>query len=127
MQARCADLTAEMWDDMLRIDLHSVFLCSQRTLPSMIAQRWGRIINVALQPGIKGGAELTHYSAAKAGMIGFTKFLALEVAPDNVLVNAIAPGPIETLLVDGSAHHGTSRSQRNCRCDVWGARRNLHQ
>ena len=100
-QARCIDLTTAMWDDMMRIDLRSVFLCSRRALPSMIAQRWGRVINVASQLGIKGGAELSHYSAAKAGVIGFTKSLALEVAPDNVLVNAIAPGPIETPLVDG--------------------------
>jgi 3-oxoacyl-[acyl-carrier protein] reductase len=100
-QARCTDLTTQMWDDMLRVDLRSVFLCSRRALPSMTAQRWGRIINVASQLGIKGGAELTHYSAAKAGVIGFTKSLALEAAPDNVLVNAIAPGPIETPLVDG--------------------------
>ncbi|WP_244831738.1 SDR family NAD(P)-dependent oxidoreductase [Caballeronia sp. TF1N1] len=100
-QARCTDLTTSMWDDMMRVDLRSVFLCSRRALPSMTAQRWGRIINVASQLGIKGGAELTHYAAAKAGVIGFTKSLALEAAPDNVLVNAIAPGPIETPLVDG--------------------------
>ncbi|WP_144107352.1 SDR family NAD(P)-dependent oxidoreductase [Paraburkholderia sp. BCC1886] len=100
-QARCVDLTTDMWDEMMRVDLRSVFLCTRRALPSMIAQRWGRVINVASQLGIKGGAELSHYSAAKAGVIGFTKSLALEVAPDNVLVNAIAPGPIETALVDG--------------------------
>ncbi|SAL73962.1 SDR family NAD(P)-dependent oxidoreductase [Caballeronia telluris] len=100
-QARCTDLTTPMWDEMMRVDLRSVFLCTRRALPSMIAQNWGRVINVASQLGIKGGAELCHYSAAKAGVIGFTKSLALEVAPDNVLVNAIAPGPIETALVDG--------------------------
>ncbi|KPY53461.1 Short-chain dehydrogenase/reductase SDR [Pseudomonas syringae pv. solidagae] len=100
-QARCVDLTLDMWNDMLRIDLTSVFVASQRALPHMIAQRWGRIINVASQLGIKGGAELTHYAAAKAGVIGFSKSLALEVAKDNVLVNAIAPGPIETPLVAG--------------------------
>lgn len=100
-QARCTDLTTQMWDDMMRVDLRSVFLCARRALPSMTAQRWGRIINVASQLGIKGGAELAHYSAAKAGVIGFTKSLAIEAAPDNVLVNAIAPGPIETPLVDG--------------------------
>ncbi|ASW04319.1 SDR family NAD(P)-dependent oxidoreductase [Paraburkholderia aromaticivorans] len=100
-QARCVDLTTAMWDDMMRVDLRSVFLCTRRALPVMIAQKWGRVINVASQLGIKGGAELCHYSAAKAGVIGFTKSLALEVAPDNVLVNAIAPGPIETALVDG--------------------------
>lgn len=100
-QARCVDLSIEMWNDMLRVDLTSVFVASQRALPHMLAQRWGRIINVASQLGIKGGAELTHYAAAKAGVIGFTKSLALEVAKDNVLVNAIAPGPIETPLVAG--------------------------
>jgi 3-oxoacyl-[acyl-carrier protein] reductase len=110
-QARCVDLTTEMWDEMMRIDLRSVFLCARRALPSMIAQRWGRVINIASQLGIKGGAELSHYSAAKAGVIGFTKSLALEVAPANVLVNAIAPGPIETALVDGiSAAWKTAKS-----------------
>ncbi|WP_407314934.1 SDR family NAD(P)-dependent oxidoreductase [Pseudomonas sp. nanlin1] len=100
-QARCVDLTQAMWDDMLRVDLTSVFIASQRALPAMLGQRWGRIINVASQLGIKGGAELTHYAAAKAGVIGFTKSLALEVSKDNVLVNAIAPGPISTTLVEG--------------------------
>jgi len=100
-QAPCIDLTQQMWDDMLRVDLTSVFIASQRALPHMLAQRWGRIINVASQLGIKGGAELCHYAAAKAGVIGFTKSLALEVSAHNVLVNAIAPGPIETALVDG--------------------------
>ncbi|WP_213879322.1 SDR family NAD(P)-dependent oxidoreductase [Pseudomonas sp. dw_358] len=100
-QARCVDLTQEMWDDMLRVDLTSVFIASQRALPFMLEQQWGRIINVASQLGIKGGAELTHYAAAKAGVIGFTKSLALEVSKDNVLVNAIAPGPITTRLVEG--------------------------
>ncbi|WP_336695357.1 SDR family NAD(P)-dependent oxidoreductase [Delftia acidovorans] len=100
-QARCADMSTAMWDEMLRVDLRSVFLCARRAVPHMQLQRWGRIINIASQLGIKGGVELSHYAAAKAGVIGFTKSLALEVAPDNVLVNAIAPGPIATPLVDG--------------------------
>ncbi len=100
-QSRCADLSTAMSDEMLRVDLRSVFLCARRAVPHMQAQRWGRIINIASQLGIKGGVELSHYAAAKAGVIGFTKSLALEVAPDNVLVNAIAPGPIATPLVDG--------------------------
>ena len=100
-QSRCAEMSTTMWDEMLRVDLRSVFLCARRAVPHMQAQRWGRIINIASQLGIKGGVELSHYAAAKAGVIGFTKSLALEVAPDNVLVNAIAPGPIATPLVDG--------------------------
>ncbi|WP_373770070.1 SDR family NAD(P)-dependent oxidoreductase [Delftia acidovorans] len=100
-QSRCADMSTAMWDEMLRVDLRSVFLCARRAVPHMQAQRWGRIINIASQLDNKGGVELSHYAAAKAGVIGFTKSLALEVAPDNVLVNAIAPGPIATPLVDG--------------------------
>lgn len=100
-QARCTDISLEMWDEMMAVDLRSVFLASQRALPWMLAQKWGRIINVASQLGIKGGAELCHYAAAKAGVIGFTKSLALEVSAQNVLVNAIAPGPIETPLIEG--------------------------
>ena len=100
-QALCVDLDVEMWDEMLRVDLRSVFLCTRRALPYMIQQRWGRIINTASQLGIKGGAELSHYAAAKAGVIGFTKSVALEVSEHNVLVNAIAPGPIRTPMVDG--------------------------
>jgi 3-oxoacyl-[acyl-carrier protein] reductase len=59
------------------------------------------VINIASQLAIKGGRGLTHYSAAKAGVIGLTKALALEVAEHGVLVNAIAPGPIETAMVNG--------------------------
>jgi 3-oxoacyl-[acyl-carrier protein] reductase len=100
-QARCGDITLAMWEEMMAVDLRSVFLATQRALPAMLAQRWGRVINIASQLGIKGGAELCHYAAAKAGVIGLTKSLALEVSSQNVLVNAIAPGPVETPLIDG--------------------------
>lgn len=100
-QAPVMDLTYEMWEQMLRIDLTSIFLTTKRALPSMTQQKWGRIINVASQLGIKGGVELSHYCAAKAGVIGFSKSVAQEVAKDNVLVNCIAPGPVFTTLVEG--------------------------
>lgn len=110
-QGACADLTVELWDEMLAVDLRSVFLCCQSVLRPMRAQRWGRIINIASQLGIKGAPELSHYAAAKAGVLGFTKSLAQEMAPFNVLVNAIAPGPIETPMIAGiSAEWKTAKA-----------------
>lgn len=100
-QGACVDLTVALWDEMLAVDLRSVFLCCQVVLRPMQTQRWGRIINIASQLGIKGAPELSHYAAAKAGVLGFTKSLAQEMAPFNVLVNAIAPGPIETPMIAG--------------------------
>ena len=98
-QYSLVDMPVEAWDRMIEVNLRSVFLCTRFVLPSMIERRAGRIINVASQLGIKGAAELTHYCAAKAGIIGFTKALALEVAGHGITVNNIAPGPIETNLV----------------------------
>ena len=95
------DMSVEMWDEMIRVDLRSVFVCSRAVLPGMLEREWGRIISIASQLGIKGATGLAHYCAAKAGVIGFTKSLAQEVAGRGVLVNAIAPGPMETPILDG--------------------------
>jgi 3-oxoacyl-[acyl-carrier protein] reductase len=98
-QSSLVDMPVGMWDRMIEVNLRSVFLCTRFVLPSMIERRDGRIINVASQLGIKGAAELVHYCAAKAGILGFTKALALEMADHGITVNSIAPGPIETDLV----------------------------
>ncbi|WP_028279202.1 SDR family oxidoreductase, partial [Arthrobacter sp. H5] len=95
------DMSLARWQETITVDLTGVFLCCREVVADMRANRWGRIINISSQLGIKGGTGLSHYSAAKAGVIGMTKSLALEVAGDNVLVNCIAPGPIETPLVEG--------------------------
>ncbi|MQA85840.1 MAG: SDR family oxidoreductase [Streptosporangiales bacterium] len=100
-QAPLVEMDPQTWDEMIAVDLRSVFLCCRWAVPHMLEQRWGRVVNIASQLGIKGGESLTHYSAAKAGVIGLTKALAREVAPYGVLVNAIAPGPIETPMVAG--------------------------
>lgn len=92
-------MTPEDFDKMIAVDLRSVFLCSRWLAPYMVRQRWGRIINIASQIGLKGGTGLTHYAAAKAGVIGMTKSMVRELAEHNVLVNAIAPGPIVTPLL----------------------------
>jgi 3-oxoacyl-[acyl-carrier protein] reductase len=96
-----ADMPLAQWDQTLAVDLTSVFLLCRAVLPGMLARRDGRIVNVASQLGIKGGVGLAHYAAAKAGVIALTKSLALEVSKEGVLVNAIAPGPIDTPLVAG--------------------------
>lgn len=95
------DMTLELWTETISVDLTGVFLCCREVIGPMRHQRWGRIINISSQLGIKGGTGLGHYSAAKAGVIGMTKALALEVSADNVLANCIAPGPVDTPLVDG--------------------------
>lgn len=94
-------LSVDMWDKMIGTNLRSVFLCTRLVLPAMQRKKWGRIINTASQLGMKGSPDLVHYCAAKAGVIGFTRSLAHEVARDGITVNAIAPGPIETQMLAG--------------------------
>lgn len=96
-----AQMSVETFERTIDIDLKGVFLAARFALPHLQHRGGGRIINISSQLGIKGGTGLTHYVAAKAGVIGMTKAMALELAPENILVNAIAPGPIHTPLVDG--------------------------
>jgi 3-oxoacyl-[acyl-carrier protein] reductase len=98
-QALVENLTIADWDKVIGVNLRGTFLCARFVLPYMLDQGWGRIINIASQLGYIGGQEVAHYSASKGGVIAFTKALAREVATRNVLVNAIAPGPILTDLL----------------------------
>ena len=100
-QSPVVDMSLEVWNETLAVDLSGVFLVTHHVLPQMLQRGDGRIINVASQLGIKGAASLAHYAAAKAGVIAFTKSLALEVSANGVLVNAIAPGPVYTQMVAG--------------------------
>lgn len=95
------DMPTSMWDQMMAVNLRSIFLCTRAVLPGMIERKHGRVINIASQLGHKGARDMTHYAAAKAAVIGFTKSLALEVARDGVTANSICPGPIETDLWRG--------------------------
>ena len=87
------------FDKMIAVHLRGCFLCCRRAISKMLLGRRGSIINIASQLGQIGGVELSHYSAAKAGIIGLTKSFAREVASSGVRVNAVAPGPINTELV----------------------------
>ena len=94
--SRLEDMASALWDEMLRVNLRSVFLCTRAVLPAMRARRWGRIINISSQLAHKGGEGMAHYAAAKAGILGLTRSLAHEVTADNIAVNAICPGPLDT-------------------------------
>jgi 3-oxoacyl-[acyl-carrier protein] reductase len=86
------------WDKVLTVDLKSVFLCTRAALRHMIRQRSGRVISISSIVGIIGNAGQANYASAKAGIIGFTKAIAKEVASRNITVNAIAPGFIDTAM-----------------------------
>ena len=94
-----AQMSAQMWDDMIRVHMRGVFLCAREVIPGMQRKRWGRIINTSSQLAHKGGATMAHYCAAKAGIMGFTRSLAYEVIKDGITVNCLNPGPIDTPLL----------------------------
>lgn len=98
-QALVETMPIEDWDRVLNVNLRGTFLCTHYVLPHLLEQGSGRVINIASQLGYLGGREVAHYSASKGGVIAFTKALAREVSTRNVLVNAIAPGPIVTDLL----------------------------
>jgi 3-oxoacyl-[acyl-carrier protein] reductase len=94
------DMPVADWDRVVGVNLRGTFLCTQAFLGQMLERGDGRIINIASQLGQIGGSAVAHYCASKAGVIGLTKALAREVAGRGVLVNAIAPGPIHTPLLE---------------------------
>ncbi|MBA9086062.1 3-oxoacyl-[acyl-carrier protein] reductase [Fontibacillus solani] len=91
-----SDVQESGWDEVMDVNLKSVFLCTQIFMPHMISQRFGRIINVSSVWGITGASCEVIYSAAKGGVNAFSKALAKELAPSGVTVNAVAPGAVKT-------------------------------
>lgn len=95
-QVLFTDITDEMWQRMININLSSAFYCSREALKSMINEKYGVIINIASMWGEVGASMEVHYSTAKAGLIGMTKALAKEVGLSGVRVNAVSPGVVLT-------------------------------
>ena len=92
-------ITPEKWQRLLDVNLTGTFNCCQAVVPDMIDAGWGRIINISSSSAHSGQQYMTHYVAAKAGVIGFTKSLALEFGPKGITVNTIPPGFIDTPML----------------------------
>ena len=94
-------MSEEDWDAVLDTNLKGAFLCTKAAVRHMVRQRWGRIVNMSSVVAIAGNAGQANYTAAKAGLIGFTKTVAKEVASRGITANALAPGFITTQMVEG--------------------------
>ena len=96
------ELTAAQWREVLAVNLDGTFFCTRAAARAMVAGgAGGRIVNIGSQTGLKGAERLAHYVASKAAVHGFTRAVARELAPHNINVNSIAPGPVETELLMG--------------------------
>ncbi len=89
-------LTEEIWDDLMAVNLKGPFLCCKAMIPDMVAQGWGRIVNISSSSAQAGSAFHAHYAASKGGVIGFTKGLALEYAGRGITANNVPPGFVNT-------------------------------
>src|SRR6266536_3101975 len=111
--ARAEDVTREDWDHTMGINLTGAFLCAKHVLPRLIAQRSGRIINIASVAGLTGYPLRVPYAVSKWGMIGLTRTLAMEAGEFGVTVNAIAPGPVSGERIEGSIRRRASQTGKS--------------
>ncbi len=102
-------MSVDQWDSVLDANLKGAFLCSRAASKIMLRQKSGRIVNIASVNGLRGSAGQTNYSASKAGLIGFSRSLAKELASRGITVNVVAPGFIDTQMTD--AFEGDAREQ----------------
>ena len=100
------EITLEKWELLLRVNLTGTFHCCQAVVPDMLAEGWGRIVNISSSSTHSGTPRMTHYVAAKSGVVGLTKALALELAPKGITVNTIPPGFIDTPMTQDAVAGG---------------------
>ncbi len=99
-------ITDEVWERTLAINLSGPFYACQAVVPDMVKAGWGRIVNISSSSAQGGQQFMTHYVASKAGLVGFTKSLALELGPEGITVNTIPPGFVDTPMLRGSEKDG---------------------
>jgi NAD(P)-dependent dehydrogenase (short-subunit alcohol dehydrogenase family) len=103
--APIAKMTREIWDRMIAVNLTSTYACTMEVIPAMLSAKSGRIVNIASTAGLRGYKTMTAYCAAKHGVVGFTRALALETAKHGITVNAVCPGYTDTDLTDSSVEN----------------------
>jgi 3-oxoacyl-[acyl-carrier protein] reductase len=108
-QVTLDQITEQDWDEMMRVNLKSVFLVTQRILPGMRSMKWGRIINLSSAAAQMGGVVGLHYTATKAGIVGMTHYYALHLAKQGITSNAISPAAIETDMIRGNSNIAPER------------------
>ena len=108
-----ARLAREMWDRMLAVNLTSVFTVTQAALPAMLAAGWGRVVNIASTAGLAGYPYVAAYVAAKHGVVGLTRALALETARSGITINAVCPGYTDTELLQASMAQIVTKTGRD--------------
>jgi 2-hydroxycyclohexanecarboxyl-CoA dehydrogenase len=101
-----ADITDEFWDRVMAVNLRGPFICVQEVLPDMLAAEWGRVVNISSSSAQGGQSHMAAYVSSKAGLIGFTKALALELGPKGITVNTIPPGMVVTPMLEKAIAEG---------------------
>jgi 2-hydroxycyclohexanecarboxyl-CoA dehydrogenase len=96
------DITEELWDRMVKVNLGSMYLVTHAVLPDMIKAGWGRVINISSSSAQGGAVRMAHYAASKGGVIAFTKALAMEFAGNGITVNNVPPGFVDTPMLRAS-------------------------